>query len=206
LSEHTAPARRDLAWGALRRLPALTPDTLYRAPGKTLGEAIALIGQPREETIDRLKALAQAFRRHRDTLDLDDRRDVGLRGAWRRLAVLVHVDPRVRRRALLFALDVPVLTVDEDMSRVVLRLTRALEASGSTRAAHLATGSARARAIARRWLSAELRHDGPSYREAVLYLRHHAQHTCLAAGPHCHVCPLRSTCATGATDDRPGVS
>jgi endonuclease III len=188
LSEHAVPARRDLAWAALRRIPALTPDSLARAPAPALGEAIALTGLPREETSDRLKATAETFRRHRDDLDLDRHRDAGLRTLWRRLAALDHLDPHARRRALLFALDVPVLPVDEEISRVIQRLSRV---------SLLVPGSTRARAVARRWLAAELPHDLEAYRDAVVYLRHHAQHTCLAVGPHCHVCPLTSHCATG---------
>jgi endonuclease III len=201
LSEHAVPARRDLAWAALRRIPALTPDSLFRAPARELTEAVAFTGLPREETIDRLKATAEAFRRHRDPLDLDDRRDMSLRAVWRRLAVLVHIDPRVRRRAVLFALDVPVLSVDEDVSRVILRLTRPIDAAASTRGSVPATGAPRARAVARRWLAAHLPRDLDACRDAVLYLRHHAQHTCLAVGPHCHVCPLVMGCATGRAEN-----
>jgi endonuclease III len=197
LSEHAVPARRDLAWAALRRIPALTPDSLFRAPAPELSEAVALTGLPREATIDRLNATAEAFRRHRDPLDFDDRRRLSLREVWRRLAVLVHIDPRVRRRALLFALDVPVLPVDEEISRVIQRLTRRVDASRSTRVSLQATGSTRVRADARRWLAAQLPRDVESCRQAVLYLRHHALHTCLAVGPHCHVCPLLVGCATG---------
>lgn len=201
LSERAVPARRDLAWAALRRIPALTPDSLFRAPSRELGEAVALTGQPREETIDRLKATAEAFRRHREALALDEHRDLSLRTAWRRLAVLVHIDPRVRRRALLFALHAAVLPVDEEVSRVVQRLTQRVEASPSTRASLQATGSMSARAAARRWLSAQLPRDLEPYQHAVLYLRHHAQHTCLAVGPHCHVCPLGTVCETGRVGD-----
>jgi endonuclease III len=51
--------------------------------------------------------------------------------------------------------------------------------------------------VARRWLAAQFPRDLDAYREGVVYLRHHAQHTCLAVAPHCHVCPLLLACATG---------
>jgi hypothetical protein len=147
-----------------------------------------------------LKATAEAFRRHRDGLALDASHGVTLRAAWRQLGVLAHLDARLRRRALLFALGFPVLPVDEDTTRVILRLTEPLGVAASTRGLIPAAVHAGARAVARRWLTDRLPRNPESYREAMLYVRHHAHHTCLTAGPHCHVCPLASGCATGGID------
>ena len=178
----------------------MTPDALFRAPAQKLSDAVALTGQSRDETIDRLKATAEAFRRHREALDFEATRGLGLLTVWRRLGVLMHIDPRQRRRALLFALGVPVLPVDEDISRVVLRVTQPLGVPAAVRGAPPAAAHARARILARRWLIGQLPPDLESYRDAVVYVRHHAHHTCLPVGPHCLVCPLASGCATGGTD------
>jgi hypothetical protein len=161
---------------------------------------VALSGQPREETVDRLKATAEAFRRHRDALALDTPQGIALRAAWRRLGLLAHIDARQRRRALLFALDFPVLPVDEDTTRVILRLTEPLGVAAFTRGLAPAAAHAGARAVARRWLTDRLPRHPESYREAMLYVRHHAHHTCRTTGPRCHVCPLAAVCATGGIE------
>jgi endonuclease III len=46
-------------------------------------------------------------------------------------------------------------------------------------------------------LTAQLPGDIDSLRVAMTFLRHHAQHTCIAVGPHCGVCPLREACVAG---------
>ena len=109
----------------------------------------------------------------------------------------MHVDPRQRRRALLFALGMPVLPVDEDVTRVILRVSQPLGMPVSLRRATPAAAPAGARTLARHWLAEHLARDLESYRDAVLYVRHHAQHTCLPVAPLCQVCPLASGCATG---------
>jgi endonuclease III len=73
-----------------------------------------------------------------------------------------------------------VLPVDDDVSRVVMRL--------------MGLPNERHRAGAKRLLAAGLPKNLNVYREANLYLRHHAQHSCLVVAPHCTVCPLRPEC------------
>ena len=53
LSRDALPARRDLAWQALRRIPALTPDAVSRAASKELLDAVALAGPHRDERSSR---------------------------------------------------------------------------------------------------------------------------------------------------------
>ena len=43
-------SRRDLAWTALRKIPALTPDAMFLAPVKELGDAVGLTGVARRYT------------------------------------------------------------------------------------------------------------------------------------------------------------
>jgi endonuclease-3 len=109
--------------------------------------------------------------------------------AARALGSLAHVHPAVRARAHLFALDAQVLPVDHDINRVVSRL--------------MGMPQNRNRGKARRWLSARLAPDMAAFREAVVYLRHHALHTCLRVGPHCAVCPLRDRCPHASLEKRP---
>jgi endonuclease III len=182
LSEQALPARRDLAWQALRRLPALTPDAVFRAPAKDLLDAVGIAGPNREEKVERLRAIVGEFKRHRDTLSAEALSRVGIVSVGRRLRRLEHVTAATRARALLFAVGRTVLPVDEDVHRVVSRL--------------MGTPDERRRPRSRRWLASRVPRDPAAYREAIVYLRHHAQHTCVKVGPHCNVCPLHALCGS----------
>ena len=49
LSVHSTPRKRDAALAALKRIPAMTPDSMWRAPQKKLEESVKLAGPvPRE--------------------------------------------------------------------------------------------------------------------------------------------------------------
>jgi endonuclease III len=200
LSRDSLEARRDLAWQALRRIPALTPDAVFRAPPKALLEALALAGPNREERLDLLRATVGEFKRHRDDLEGERLGAAGLLRAARALRRLAHVDRAMRERALLFVGGYPVVPVDDGMSRVIARLEgTALAisdgAEGFTlRRQRWSRELTLQRRRARQSLAASLPADAGVYREAVKYFRHHAQHTCLAVAPHCGVCPLAEAC------------
>ncbi len=49
----------------------------------------------------------------------------------------------------------------------------------------------------RRALDGELPAELSARRRAVLYLEHHAAHTCVETTPHCRVCPIAYECAFG---------
>src|SRR5205085_5625450 len=66
MSLHTTAPRRDAAMKSLRRVPALTPDSLRRAARGKLAAAAALAGPYRDERIRALTAGADVFRRNRD--------------------------------------------------------------------------------------------------------------------------------------------
>jgi endonuclease-3 len=189
LSDQALPARRDLAWQALKRLPALTPDAMFRAPAKALLEAVGLAGPHREEKVERLRLTVGQFKRHREELDVETLRRGSALGAGRALGRLTHVHPSVRARAHLFTLDAQLLPIDHDINRVISRL--------------MGMPHNRNRGKARRWLCARLAPDVTAFREAVVYLRHHALHTCLRVGPHCAVCPLRDQCPHASSEKRP---
>jgi len=190
LSEHASTARRDLAWNALRRIPALTPDAMFRAPAKALAEAVALSGAPQDPTLDRLRVIVDAFKRRRDALDAATWPTQNALAASRMLSAIPGIDEAIRRRALLFAVRLPIMPPDDEVSRVVCRLTQLIDLAAATRM----RSPVRARRSARRWLALRLEPNHDVYCEAVTYLRHHARHTCLAVGPHCQVCPLASRC------------
>ncbi len=187
LSEQALPARRDLAWQALKRIPALTPDAMFRAPAKALLDAVGIAGPHREEKIERIHATVGEFRRHRGVLDLETLRHSSLFAAGRALRTLTHIHPSVRARAHLFVLNRQVLPIDPEIHRVVGRL--------------MSVPPNRHRGESRRWLFGRLAPDLGTLRDAVNYLRHHAQHTCLKVAPHCGVCPLRANCPHARSRD-----
>ena len=196
LSDHTAPGRRDLAWTALRKIPALTPDAMFRAPAKELADAVALAGAPREDVLARLRAIVDTFKRRRDVLDDAAIRRGSLLVAARALRGITQVEVSVQRRALLYVTDLAVMPADDDVARVIQRLTTPMDLSAAVRGIASRT-RARLRRQARRWLTEQLATAHDARRTAVTYLRHHARQTCVAVGPHCTICPLSQTCATG---------
>src|SRR3979409_1387246 len=63
LSVHSTPRKRDAALTALKRIPALTPDALWRAPQKNLEESAALAGPYGENRLRALRTGVDLFRR-----------------------------------------------------------------------------------------------------------------------------------------------
>ena len=51
LSVHSTPRKRDAALAALRRIPALTPDAMWRAPQKKLEDSVKLAGPYTEQRL-----------------------------------------------------------------------------------------------------------------------------------------------------------
>lgn len=191
LSENALPARRDLAWQALRRISALTPDAMFRAPAKALLHAVGISGPNPEDKVERIRATVGEFKRHRQELDAAILRRGSTLRAGRALKRLTHVPPAMRARAHLFVLDSPVLPIDDDITRVASRL--------------MGLPQNRTRAVSRRWLSRELPREPGALRDAVVYLRHHARHTCVKVAPHCGVCPLRVQCPSASSATPPGA-
>lgn len=177
LSRDVLPARRDLAWQALHRIPALTPDALFRAAPKKLADAVGLIGGSRDERLDVLRAGASEFRRRRG-LETRVERPSSLIDAARALR-LAPLDRSSRHRALLFVSGFPTLPIDRGIARVAARLGLA--------------ATDRVRDV-RRSLTALLPSDIETRQRAAVYLAHHATHACAAVAPHCPVCPLRESC------------
>ena len=65
LGQRASPAKRDAAMAALKRIPALTPDSLWRAPRAKLQAAIAHVGPP-EERLNAVMSGVEVFRYYRD--------------------------------------------------------------------------------------------------------------------------------------------
>lgn len=185
LAARTTPRRRDAALAALRRIPALTPDSMWRAPQGKLEASVKAAGSAVDERLQALRTGAAVFRRHPDL-------DVALSGpllaARRALSVLPQPAEGTVHRLLLFAASHRVLPMDVGTLRVATRLGYA-PSNGVYRR--------RIRA-ARRALAAELQPDVAAYRETATYLSHHAFATCTTGDPHCAVCPVVDECPAAA--------
>jgi endonuclease III len=183
LSARALPSRRDLAWLALRRLPALTPDAMFRASKADLQEALLML-PGREERIDELRSACGHLRRHRN---LDAVVAGPLVGAVRALAAVPGLTPAGRVRALLFPGGHPVAPADDGVVRVVARL----HGLG-------ANHPAARRRLSRARVRAESAGDLDLLRQSAVLFAHHAAHACVHSTPHCGVCPLAGQCRFAA--------
>jgi endonuclease III len=168
LGVHTMPSRRDAAMSALRRIPALTPDSMGRVPRARLESAVALAGPYREERLRALAAGVEVFKRNRD---LAERLRGDIAAAREALALLPHLTSISGQRLLLFAGRHSMLPDDPHIQRVLGRLRRERDD-----------------------VAQELGGVLTAVQRATLYLSHHGRATCLESGPMCHICPLRTEC------------
>jgi endonuclease-3 len=184
LSTHSTPQKRDAALNALKRIPALTPDAMWRAPKKKLEESVKLAGPYGEQRLTALRTGVDIFRR---TPKLPSIIRGPVLSARRALKGLPQMGEGGAYRMLLFAADQPVLPVDARVSRVARRL-------GYGEAHKDFTKTARS---VREAVAQELPLGIDAYQRAFIYLSHHGTTTCTEADPHCTVCPLLRDCPEG---------
>jgi len=191
LSAHTTPGRRDAAYAALLRIPALTPDAVFRAPRGRLTAALAHAGPYQEQRLHALLLGVEQFRRQPAFGAI-------VRGALPRARRLLARLPRLGdggvHRMLLFGGRHCVMPVDRDVARFATRLAGRDAGAGQIPPRHRGAGDAPAggRPL-RRMLEVGLPREEHTFRRAALYLRHHAVQTCVD-DPHCSVCPLGDHC------------
>jgi endonuclease-3 len=184
LSVHSTPRKRDSALGALKRMRALTPDSMWRAAQKKLEESVALAGPYLEQRLRALRTGVDVFRR-------SPKLPAIIRGplpaARRALGQLPQMGEGGAYRMLLFAADQPVLPVDARVSRVARRLGYGDTQVDFTRTARSVRGA----------IVAELPSTLDAYRRAFIYLQHHGAASCTESDPHCGVCPVLGDCPEG---------
>ncbi len=181
LGQRATPARRDAALSDLKRIPALTPDSMWKAARAKLHEAIAHAG-PVEDTLRAVMAGVEVFRRHRD---LDDRLRGPVVQARRATRLLPALGPVGAQWMLLVSGGHPILPRHAGVGRIAMRLGVV-----PTPACEFALAQSRAtRAVA-----ASLPRDAAVLKAAILYLAHHATVTCTLVDPHCRICPLAASC------------
>ena len=184
LSVHSTPQKREAAVAALRRIPALTPDSMSRAPQKRLQDAVALAGPYADNRLRALRTGVDMFRR-----DPSLRQTIcgPLHGARRALKGLPQMGEGGGYRMLLFAADHAILPVDARLARAATRL-----GYGEPQKTFPKT----ARSV-RNALTPELQDSLDACRRTFLYLSHHGGATCTDSDPHCGVCPLVNDCPEG---------
>jgi len=168
LGVHTTTTRREAAMGALRRIPALTPDSMGRTPRARLETAVALAGPYRDERLRALSAGIDVFRRNRD---LPEALRGDIAAARQALALLPHLSAVSGQWLLLFAGRHPLLPDDPHVQRVLARLRRDAGL-----------------------LTQDLGGVLTAVQRATLYFAHHGRATCRESDPLCRICPLRADC------------
>ena len=191
LSVHSTPRKRDAALAALKRIRALTPDAMWRAPQKKLEESVALAGPYLENRLTALRTGVDLFRR---SPELRKMLAGPLGPARRALKPFPQLGEAGAHRLLLFAADHPILPVDARLNRVGRRLGYGQAAADFKKQARSVQAA----------MSAELPDSVEVYRRAFLYLSHHGAATCTEADPHCGVCPLLKDCPEGKKRVRTG--
>lgn len=184
LATKTTAGRREAAMAALRRAPALTPDSLRKLPRGRLEAIVRQCGPFVDERLAALDAGIFVFQRQPH---YQERLRGPLREAWAAARDLPHLGQAGVLRLLLFAGASRVAPVDAHLVRLVTRLGLVDEHPNTIRLG---------RAV-RRALDRVLPADLAARRQAVSYLWHHAMQTCVEPSPHCRVCPLQSQCRHG---------
>jgi endonuclease-3 len=173
LSAHSTSRKRDAALAALKKIPALTPDSMWRAPQKKLEECVKLAGPYSENRIQ--------------APDLPKTIRGPLTAARRALKPFPQLGETGAHRMLLFAAGQAILPVDARVSRVGRRLGYGDAAGDFKKQARSVQGA----------MIRELTTSADVYGRAFLYLSHHGGATCTESDPHCPVCPLLKDCPHG---------
>jgi endonuclease III len=180
----TTAGRRDTAIEALRRVPALTPDSLRKLGRGRLQAVVRQCGPFVDERLAALDAGIDIFRRQHQFVQ---RLRGPLRHAWLAARDLPHLGHAGALRLLLYTGETHVVPVDAGMARIATRLGIARPLPNVRRLTR----------EVRRALDLALPREQSGRRRAVLYLQHHSEHTCVESSPHCAVCPLLQECAEG---------
>jgi endonuclease III len=181
LGTRTTPGRRDAAMAAMRRVPALTPDSLRKVPRGRLESVVRHCGAFVDERLAALDAGVAVFRRQPH---FAERLAGPLPEAWAAARDLPHLGRAGALRLLMFTGSSTIVPVDAALVRLSTRLGLASERANTIRLGR----------DVRRALDRALPDNPAERRRAVAYLAHHAAQTCVEAAPHCTVCPLRGDC------------
>ncbi len=176
-------AGRDEAFGALRDRVGLFPEKILAAPHAALHE-VARRGIGPDQTVEKLRAIA-AIALEEFAGDLDEVIRRPAKEAIRALRRFPSIGEPGAQKILLFCKREPVLALDSNALRVLLRLGYGREEKNYARSYRTAQEAA----------DNELPRDCATRIQAHLLLRRHGQELCKSSRPRCEVCPLRPACA-----------
>jgi endonuclease III len=185
-------ARREKALHALRTRVGLSPAKILAAPQATLLQ-IASHGIVPEQTVEKLRTIAAiALEEFGGTLSEVTRRP--LQDAKKALKKFPSIGDPGAEKILLFSKSQPILALDSNGLRVLLRLGFGREEKSYAKSYRSAQGA----------VASELPASFDRLIEAHQLLRRHGQELCKRSHPRCEICPLRGACAY-ARAHSPGV-
>jgi endonuclease-3 len=184
LSNHSTPLKRDKALASLKKLRALTPDSMWRLPIATLEPIVRSAGPYAENRLRNLRTGIEIFRRKRDLPNIIKG---PLPAARRAIKPLPQLGEQGAHRMLLFTANHVTMPVDARVSRVCRRLGYGEPHKDFSKTARSVRES----------ICRELPSSLEAYQRAYVYLAHHGAMTCAEAYPHCSVCPLLKDCLEG---------
>jgi len=174
--------RRDQAFGMLRNRVGLSPEKILQAAASTLNE-VGRKGIVAEQTAEKLRAIASiALEDFGGDLSAAVRREP--KEAVKALRKFPSIGEPGAEKVLLFSGGAPILALDSNALRVLLRLGFGKEEksySNSYKSAQAAADSEIPRTCSARI-------------EAYQLLRRHGQELCKRNHPRCEACPLRPDC------------
>ena len=175
--------RREQAFNALCERVGLSPPEILTAHEERLMEVARLGGMHPAARVEKLRRIAQIALKEFDG-DLDKVVKQPIAQAKKSLKKFPGIGDPGAEKILLFSKTKPVLALDSNGLRVLLRL-----GYGEERKSYAATYRSAQEAIA-----SELKRDFDWLIAAHQLLRRHGQELCKTAEPLCASCPLKSSC------------
>jgi endonuclease-3 len=175
--------RRAQAFNALRERVGLTPPEILMAHDETLLEVARLGGMHPAARVDKLRRIAQIALQDFEG-DLDKVLKQPLANAKKSLKTFPGIGDPGAEKILLFSKTHPILALDSNGLRVLLRL-----GYGEERKSYSSTYRS-----AQEGVAGELKKDYDWLIAAHQLLRRHGQELCKPAAPVCPRCPVKSSC------------
>jgi len=175
--------RREQAFNALCERVGLSPPEILTAHEERLMEVARLGGMHPAARVEKLRRIAQIALQEFDG-DLGAVLKQPIARAKKSLRKFPGIGDPGAEKILLFSKTQPVLALDSNALRVLLRL-----GYGEERKSYAATYRSAQEAIA-----SELKRDFDWLIAAHQLLRRHGQELCKTAEPLCASCPLKSSC------------
>jgi len=175
--------RREQAFNALCERVGLSPPEILTAHEERLMDVARLGGMHPAARVEKLRRIAQIALQEFDG-DLDEVVKQPISQAKKSLKKFPGIGDPGAEKILLFSKTQPVLALDSNGLRVLLRL-----GYGEERKSYAATYRSAQEAIA-----SELRRDFDWLIASHQLLRRHGQELCKTAEPLCASCPLKSSC------------